>query len=72
LLGSKHLEPFKVSLKTQPLQLRYRLQTKKEIEMETTSPPQDISMMDGQTPPVIPSEEPKFGGFTRFEIELEV
>jgi mediator of RNA polymerase II transcription subunit 31 len=48
------------------------LQTKKEFEMETNSPPQDISMVDGQTPPPIPSDEPKFGGFTRFEIELEV
>ncbi|CZS98599.1 hypothetical protein WAI453_001954 [Rhynchosporium graminicola] len=24
-----------------------------------------------QTPPSIPSDEPKYGGFTRFEIELE-
>jgi len=37
-----------------------------------TGSPQDIAMTEGQTPPPIPSEEPKFGGFTRFEIELEV
>jgi len=37
-----------------------------------TSSPQDIAMTEGQTPPPIPSEEPKYGGFTRFEIELEV
>lgn len=35
------------------------------------SPPQDIAMTEGQTPPPIPAEEPKYGGFTRFEIELE-
>lgn len=29
-------------------------------------------MTQNQTPPPIPSEEPKYGGFTRFEIELEV
>jgi mediator of RNA polymerase II transcription subunit 31 len=42
--------------------------------MATTSPPGDISMTDRQTPPPIPSsaEEPKYGGFTRFEVELEV
>ncbi|TAQ84656.1 hypothetical protein B7494_g7031 [Chlorociboria aeruginascens] len=40
--------------------------------MATTSPPQDIVMTDRQTPPPIPSDaEPKYGGFTRFEIELE-
>jgi len=42
--------------------------------MATGSPqgsPQDIAMTEGQTPPPIPSEEPKYGGFTRFEIELE-
>ncbi|TVY53549.1 Mediator of RNA polymerase II transcription subunit [Lachnellula suecica] len=32
---------------------------------------QDISMSDRQTPPPVPSSEPKFGGFTRFEVELE-
>ena len=37
-----------------------------------TGSPRDIVMTEGQTPPPIPSEEPKFGGFTRFEIELEV
>ncbi|RFU32633.1 hypothetical protein B7463_g3700, partial [Scytalidium lignicola] len=31
---------------------------------------QDTVMADGQQPPPIPAE-PKFGGFTRFEIELE-
>lgn len=36
------------------------------------SPPQDIDMMGNQTPPSIPTEEQKYGGFTRFEIELEV
>ncbi|PMD27627.1 SOH1-domain-containing protein [Hyaloscypha hepaticicola] len=36
-----------------------------------TGSPRDIAMTEGQTPPPIPSEEPKFGGFTRFEIELE-
>jgi mediator of RNA polymerase II transcription subunit 31 len=40
--------------------------------MAAGSPPQDIAMTEGQTPPPIPSEEPKYGGFTRFEIELEV
>jgi len=39
--------------------------------MATSSLP-DIAMTEGQTPPPIPSEEPKYGGFTRFEIELEV
>ncbi|TVY33137.1 Mediator of RNA polymerase II transcription subunit [Lachnellula occidentalis] len=42
--------------------------------MAATSPPQDIPMHDTQTPPPIPtstSEEPKYGGFTRFEVELE-
>lgn len=33
--------------------------------------PQDIQMTDNQTAPPIPSDEPKYGGFTRFEIELE-
>lgn len=32
----------------------------------------DVDMTGNQTPPPIPSEEPKYGGFTRFEIELEV
>jgi mediator of RNA polymerase II transcription subunit 31 len=41
------------------------------ITMATGSP-QDIAMTEGQTPPPMPSEEPKYGGFTRFEIELEV
>ncbi|PMD35358.1 SOH1-domain-containing protein [Hyaloscypha variabilis F] len=36
-----------------------------------TASPQDIAMTEDQTPPPIPSEEPKYGGFTRFEIELE-
>jgi hypothetical protein len=40
--------------------------------MATNSPPQDLAMTDNQTPPSIPTEEPKYGGFTRFEIELEV
>ncbi|KAF7870467.1 hypothetical protein EAF04_004211 [Stromatinia cepivora] len=38
------------------------------------SPPQDVKMEDSnrQTPSVLgENEEPKFGGFTRFEIELE-
>jgi mediator of RNA polymerase II transcription subunit 31 len=38
----------------------------------TTGSPRDIAMTENQTPPPIPSEEPKYGGFTRFEIELEV
>ncbi|KAF4629269.1 hypothetical protein G7Y89_g8879 [Cudoniella acicularis] len=33
-----------------------------------SGPSQDVSMA---TPPPVPSEEPKLGGFTRFEIELE-
>lgn len=37
------------------------------------SSPQDISMTDTQSPPAIPKpSEPSYGGFTRFEIELEV
>ncbi|KAG4436516.1 suppressor of hpr1 [Cadophora sp. M221] len=34
---------------------------------------EDISASadQNQTPPAIPSDEPKYGGFTRFEIELE-
>jgi hypothetical protein len=40
--------------------------------MATNSPPQDVAMTDNQSPPPIPAEEPKYGGFTRFEIELEV
>jgi len=40
--------------------------------MTTGSPPPDVSMTDRQTPPPVPVEEPKFGGFTRFEVELEV
>lgn len=39
---------------------------RKEEEMAA-----DTTMATTQTPPPIP-EEPKFGGFTRFEIELEV
>ncbi|KAF8848671.1 mediator of RNA polymerase II transcription subunit 31 [Acephala macrosclerotiorum] len=31
----------------------------------------DVDMTGNQTPPPIPSEELKYGGFTRFEIELE-
>ena len=31
-----------------------------------------VSMEHNQTPPPIASDEPKYGGFTRFEIELEV
>lgn len=31
-----------------------------------------VNMEHNQTPPPIPSDEPKYGGFTRFEIELEV
>jgi mediator of RNA polymerase II transcription subunit 31 len=40
--------------------------------MATAAPPQDIAMTENQEPPPIPTEEPKYGGFTRFEIELEV
>src|SRR6266536_5544718 len=40
--------------------------------MATHSPPQDVTMTDGQTSPPIPLEEPKYAGFSRFEIELEV
>ncbi|PMD54525.1 SOH1-domain-containing protein [Hyaloscypha bicolor E] len=36
-----------------------------------TGSPQDIAITEGQTPPPMPSEEPKYGGFTRFEIEIE-
>jgi hypothetical protein len=43
----------------------------KEFDMATHSPPQDVAMTDGQTPP-FPAEEPKYAGFSRFEIELEV
>ncbi|KAH7336215.1 SOH1-domain-containing protein [Rhexocercosporidium sp. MPI-PUGE-AT-0058] len=32
---------------------------------------EDIATNQNQTPPPIPSDEPKYGGFTRFEIELE-
>jgi len=50
--------------------------------MTMASPSQDISMTDGQSsfqvgrsqppsPPPLPEEESKYGGFTRFEIELE-
>jgi len=38
----------------------------------TTNSPRDTAMTGNQTPPSIPTEEPKYGGFTRFEIELEV
>ncbi|KAE8448774.1 suppressor of hpr1 [Mollisiaceae sp. DMI_Dod_QoI] len=31
----------------------------------------DVKMEGNQTPPPIPPEESKYGGFTRFEIELE-
>jgi hypothetical protein len=41
-------------------------------DMEDSFPPQDVMMTEGQSPPPIPTEEPKYGGFTRFEIELEV
>jgi hypothetical protein len=37
-----------------------------------TSVPEDSIMSENQAPPPIPAEEPKYGGFTRFEIELEV
>jgi mediator of RNA polymerase II transcription subunit 31 len=37
-----------------------------------TGSPKDTAMTEDQTPPPILSEEPKYGGFTRFEIELEV
>ncbi|RDL41079.1 uncharacterized protein BP5553_01058 [Venustampulla echinocandica] len=38
-----------------------------------TIPQPDLAMSTTaqETPPAMPSEEPKFGGFTRFEIELE-
>ncbi|KAH6667534.1 SOH1-domain-containing protein [Halenospora varia] len=36
-----------------------------------SGPPEDVSMTDRQSPPPVPSEEPKLGGFTRFEVELE-
>jgi len=39
--------------------------------MATNSPPQDVAMTDNQTTPPISTEEPKYGGFTRFEVELE-
>lgn len=39
--------------------------------MGDASPPQDVGMAESQLPPPIPTEEPKYGGFTRFEIELE-
>ncbi|RDW92570.1 hypothetical protein BP5796_01964 [Coleophoma crateriformis] len=39
--------------------------------MASASPP-DLNMADTQAPPPLPTEgEPKYGGFTRFEIELE-
>ena len=40
--------------------------------MATSVPGQDVVMAENQTPLPIPTEEPKYGGFTRFEIELEV
>jgi hypothetical protein len=49
----------------------YLCDSEGRISMATGSP-KDIAMTDGQTPPPIPSEEPKYGGFTRFEVELEV
>jgi len=39
--------------------------------MAISAPGQDVVMTENQTPPPIPTEEPKYGGFTRFEIELE-
>jgi len=39
--------------------------------MGDASPPQDVEMTEAQLTPPIPTEEPKYGGFTRFEIELE-
>jgi len=33
--------------------------------------PSDVMMGEAQSPPPIHIEEPKYGGFTRFEIELE-
>lgn len=33
---------------------------------------ENINMSSDQTPPPVPSDEPKYGGFTRFDIELEV
>lgn len=40
---------------------------------EIVSSPKDVAMAEAHPePPAIPNEEPKFGGFTRFEIELEV
>jgi hypothetical protein len=40
--------------------------------MGISAPGQDVVMTENQRPPPIPTEEPKYGGFTRFEIELEV
>lgn len=40
--------------------------------MGTKAPGQDVAIAGNQTPPPNPTEEPKYGGFTRFEIELEV
>ena len=40
--------------------------------MASSAPGQDIAMIENQSPPPIPTEELKYGGFTRFEIELEV
>jgi hypothetical protein len=40
--------------------------------MATNAPGQDVAMTENLTPPPMPAEEPKYGGFTRFEIELEV
>ena len=43
-----------------------------EATMAINSPPQNLPMTGNQTPPSVPTQEPKYGGFTRFEIELEV
>ncbi|KAK6587253.1 hypothetical protein PZA11_000543 [Diplocarpon coronariae] len=32
---------------------------------------EDIQMENNHTPPPIPTDEPKYAGFTRFEVELE-
>jgi hypothetical protein len=40
--------------------------------MATSALGQDVAMTENLTPPALLAEEPKYGGFTRFEIELEV